>query len=45
MYLLLDMINLQVRFIAAHNARVYIFRVERENLSTFDRIVLLYLAL
>ena len=31
------MINLQVRFIAAHN-EVYILRVERENLFTFDRI-------
>ena len=36
------MINFQVRFIAAHNAGVYIFQVERENLFTFDRIVLLY---
>ena len=40
MQLLLDMINLQVRFIAAYNAGVYILRVERENLFTFDRIVL-----
>ena len=32
------MINLQVRFTAAHN-EVYILRVERENLFTFDRIV------
>ena len=36
------MINLQVRFIAAHNAGVYILRVEQEVLFTFDRIVLLY---
>ena len=40
MQLLLDMINLQVRFIAAYNSGVYILRVERENLFTFDRIVL-----
>ena len=39
------MINLQVRFIAAHNSGVYILRVEPENLFTFDRIVLLYWAL
>ena len=36
------MINLQVRSIAAHNAEVYILRVEVENLFTFDWIVLLY---
>ena len=31
---------LQVRFIVAHNAGVYILRVERENRFTFDRTVL-----
>ena len=33
---------LQVRFIVAHNAGVYILRVERESRFTFDRTVLLY---
>ena len=33
------MINLQVRFIAAHNAGVYILWVERENCFNFDRVV------
>ena len=36
---------LQVRFIVAHNAGVYILRVERESRFTFDRTALLYCVL